>query len=144
MARIREKRDGMRTPAISIFLVINLLVYLGIALVSYASPLQVAGWVEIQLPTSMAIADFRATYGGMCLAVAVLIFQALREDAWVRPALLLIAVSCVGLPLGRVLTWAQTGELAPLMAKFMTIEAIGAAFAIWFLIRPDLRVQHGK
>jgi hypothetical protein len=125
----------MRTSLLQVFFVINLLVYGGFAVAGYAIPGSLANWVEIQLPTPMALADFRAMYGGLSLAFAVAIVRAMREESWIRPALWMIAASCLGLAGGRVITWIGTGELSPLMAKVLASELLGLGFAVGFIAK---------
>ena len=114
----------------------------GIILVAYAigvlaNPVQMIGGTGVQLPTPSAIADGRATYGGLILGLgAFFIFSALN-NARVRGGLWAEVFTLGGFALGRALavlidSSAATAQILGLIA-FETVLTLLGVIGLWRL-----------
>ena len=98
---------------------------------SVVGPASIAAWVDIQLASGAARADFRATYGGFEVGAAVfLIVCAARRDL---TAIGLFAAGCIyaGFASGRLIGIVVDKPEGPLMLIVFVAEAAGAAAAFW-------------
>ena len=87
-------------------------------------PAEWAAVTEISLPTAMARTDLRATYGGLDLAVGVFLWICARRDEWIRPGLVVLALTAAGFGGGRLVGIVAESSAAPLMLVFLAIEAV--------------------
>ena len=76
------------------------LMYLLIGIASWVDPLWIAKGVQINLPTPVSITDFRATYGGFCIATGLYFVYCIRNH--VRAGLVLQLLSAAGFGLARL------------------------------------------
>ncbi|MBM3794362.1 MAG: DUF4345 domain-containing protein [Acidobacteria bacterium] len=95
-----------------------------------------AAYVEVAAPTPGARIDFRATYGGFCLATGLFLLAALCRPAWTAPVLAALGLALASLAGVRLLGIGLEGIAAtpPAMWVFLSIESVGAA-AAWFASR---------
>jgi hypothetical protein len=117
----------------SIFLTI--LIYLIIGFWCLLAPVQTSSGVEIQLPTTTALVDFRATYGGMLVGIGIFFIICLKET-YIRLGLNLQSLSLGGLAFGRLVGLALDGMPKPLIIYFLIAEiaaVILAVVALWRL-----------
>jgi hypothetical protein len=117
-----------------IYLAVNLLVYGGYAIGFFAAPAQLAALTDIQLPTATAIADLRATYGGLSFAIALLLLRGLLSTKWEAPALLLATAGAAGLGFGRIVT-IVTGQPGMIIYAILATEVVAAAAGAWLISR---------
>lgn len=114
----------------------------GIILVAYGvgvlvNPVQMIGGSGVQLPTPNAVADGRATYGGLILGLgAFFIFSAL-DNARVRAGLWAEVFTLGGFAVGRTLaviidSGAATSQMFGLIA-FETILTLLGVIGLWRL-----------
>lgn len=87
-------------------------------------PAEWAAVTEISLPTAMARTDFRATYGGLDLAVGIFLWICARRDEWIRPGLLTLVLAAAGFGGGRLTGIVAEGSAAPLMLILLAIETV--------------------
>lgn len=81
-----------------------------------------------------AVASFnevRANYGGMHLMLGLYFLAGALSAPQRAPALLVLALFCIGLVLGRSVSMALDGYPGHLMTAFLLLEAAGAALAMW-------------
>ncbi len=84
----------------------------------------------IRLSAIASFNEIRANYGGMHLVLG-LYFLAGAISAALRPqALLLLALFCIGLVLGRSVSLVLDGSPGMVMNSFLLIEIVGAAAAM--------------
>ncbi|MCC6540144.1 MAG: DUF4345 family protein [Bryobacterales bacterium] len=95
-----------------------------------------AEYVEVATPTPGARIDFRATYGGFCLATGLLLLLPLRRPAWTAPVLAALGLVLASLAGVRLLGIGLEGVTAtpPAMWVFLAVETAGA-IAAWFAYR---------
>jgi Domain of unknown function (DUF4345) len=120
-----------------LILLLASLVFLGIGVVFLVAPVHWAALVEIELPTSMARTDLRATYGGFDLGFgAFLLLCALRAE-WIRPGLAATSIALAGFAGGRTLGMLLEGAASPLMLTLAALEWSGAILAFLLCRRTD-------
>lgn len=103
----------------------------GFGMLALLMPATLAGWVDIQLASGVARADFRATYGGFELGAALfLLLCAARADL---TAIGLYAAGCIytGFAAGRLIGILVDKPAGPLMLTVFAFEVTGAALAFW-------------
>jgi hypothetical protein len=93
------------------------------------APRWLAGFVNISLYSSTALADFRAIYGGMPLGVGVFMFAALSRQTWLHPAVALDGVCVAAAGLSRIYSWMASGRPSPMILLFAVVELYVAALA---------------
>ena len=116
----------------------------GIILVAYAivvliNPVQMIGGTGVQLPTPSAVADGRATYGGLILGLGALFIFSALNSARVRSGLWAEVFTLGGFAVGRTLavlidSSAATGQILGLIA-FETILTLLGVIGLWRLPR---------
>lgn len=90
----------LKTP----YLIINFVVYAAFALAFFIMPTMLAEMIGIQFRDTGALADFRAMYGGLCLAISILILLGILKIAYQRAAVVLSILGGGALFLGRLVT----------------------------------------
>ncbi len=95
-----------------------------------------AAYVEVATPTPGARIDFRATYGGFCLATGLLLVWAGRRPDWTAPVLAALGLILASLAGVRLLGIGLEGVAATPAAMwvFLAVESAGAT-ASWFAYR---------
>lgn len=86
------------------FLVLNFAIYAGFGAAFFAMPVTLAQMIGIELKDTAALADLRAMYGGLCLAVSVVLAISIFRHEYRGPGLLLSVAGGAGLFLGRLIT----------------------------------------
>jgi hypothetical protein len=122
---------AQRTPTwIREIVVINAVVYLAFGLGCSLFPIELARFVEIDLGSPSALADFRAIYGGLALSVGALFALGLRRSDWFLPTLFLVAASSGGLALGRLYSMLVSGMPNGLVLAFLGTELASFVWAL--------------
>ena len=94
------------------------------------APLAMAQFVTDASPThASAIIDMRATYGGMSLAVGVLLFVLSARAEWLKAGLLAVTIIMAGMALGRVVGIVVDGNANTFMYIYLGLEIVGAVAA---------------
>ena len=75
-------------PIAKISVALTAIVYLAIGIIFLLDPIYWGSSVDISLPTSTAIIDLRATYGGCMFAIGVFLFYCLKNPALLKAGLL--------------------------------------------------------
>jgi hypothetical protein len=88
---------------------INCILFLAFGFAWIVSPARFARAVEIRVSTPTALADLRAMYGGLSLAIGALLLQGLRDPAWFAPSLFLTMATSAGLGGARIYSIAVSG-----------------------------------
>lgn len=87
--------------------------------------------------TPNALIDMRATYGGMSLAVGVLLFVLAANPALVRSGLMGVAMLMAGMAGGRAWGMIADGSASATMVIYLAFEVTIAALALWLLARQE-------
>ena len=114
-------------------------VWLGVGFAGVADPRELGDWLDFDLESNTALAEFRAMYGGLALALAFLHIAAAVRGAWLRPALLMSATITAGLLLGRLVSIGLSGMFGPVALVLAGVEVVLlvlSAVALWRLWRP--------
>ena len=88
---------------------VNAFVFVDFGLAFLAAPEGLTRLLDIELHSASALADLRAVYGGLCLAVGVCMLAGLRNTAWLAPTLFLVMLTSGGLAFGRVYSMIVSG-----------------------------------
>jgi hypothetical protein len=94
-----------------------------------AAPRRWAAFVDIPLPTSTAVADFVATYGGFQTGFAIFLFTCLARPERTRLGLLASGCAVAGFAVARGASMLALGEVKPVMYYALAFEAVCATVA---------------
>ena len=78
----------------------------------------------IEFTQTQGLTDFRATYGGMCLALGIFFTYATYREAWLLPASVLGILLYAGLGITRAAGLICDGSPSPLMVIFLFCEVL--------------------
>jgi hypothetical protein len=113
-------------------------VYAAIGAAFVLAPHTFAPLVGIELTSITADNDFRAVYGGVPAGLAVFFVMALRRPDWLRPALMVVALTLGGLAASRVWSWLVAGWPEPIGLALHASEILGLGATLLALRRtPD-------
>ncbi len=87
--------------------------------------------------TASGIIDMRATYGGMSIAVGVVILMLGLRPGMLSTGLLIIAVVLLGLATGRIVGIVMDGNPNTVMYAYLVAELVGGGLAL--LLRKNLK-----
>ena len=90
-------------------ILINAFVFVDFGLAFLAVPEGLTRLLDIELHSASALADLRAVYGGLCLALGVCMLAGLRNTDWLAPTLFLVMLTSGGLAFGRVYSMLASG-----------------------------------
>ena len=110
-------------------------VFVGFGFQGVAVPRWLAGFVNITLGSSTALADFRAIYGGVPFALGVFMLIALYRETWLYPAIALDGMCVAAAGLSRVYSWTVSGVPSPIILVFAGIELYVAVVAVRIYLR---------
>lgn len=117
-----------------VFLALNGLMFIGLGLNGLFNPVAHLGIYGLDTDHAAWLGEIRANYGGMHLAMGLLMASAVWRVDWRRTALVVIALFLAGLGLGRTLSLALDGMPdASFVYVFIAVEWIGAALAVLLL-----------
>ena len=123
----------MKLARFSVFL--TSIVYVLIGVIFLFDPVYWASSLDISLPTPTAIIDFRATYGGSMLAIAVFLLYCLKNSEFLRIGILFQAISLAGFGLTRGLGIIFTAGSRPVNYYLLAAEVFGVGLAVFCLSR---------
>jgi len=112
-----------------IVLVLAALVFLGVAVQGLFLPRRIVEPLGGSLVTPSFANEIRANYGGMHLAMAVLLVIGAARKEFALPALALLFAFCAGLCLGRAWSWLRDGAPNKFVRIFFALEGVGALAA---------------
>jgi Domain of unknown function (DUF4345) len=116
-----------------LFLVANAALFALFGVVAIFVPSVLATPLDLTLPSPTALADFRAVYGGISLALAALSVLALTR-AELRPAVVLaLTLTLDGLAFGRLMSWALSGPGSAIIFAQLGLEVVAAAWGALLL-----------
>ena len=98
-------------------------------------PLFMASIVGIELPTPSALIDFRATYGGFEIGLAVFFAVCAFREEWIRPALVAQAVSLGGFAFGRIIGLMLDGTPQTIIYYLLIAELAGCGIGLFALMK---------
>jgi len=122
----------MKLAKFSLF--ITALTFLGIGFFCLLAPVEMSALVDIQLPTSTAISDFRANYGGCIIGIGIFYVYCYIDADYIRLGLILRALSFGGFVVGRLVGMVFDG-----IPKSLVIFFLSAEFALVLLAITALR-----
>ena len=108
---------------------INALVFVDFGAAFIVKPQGLARLLDIELGSPSALADLRAVYGGLSLAVGIALFIGLRRAASLAPSLVLVIATSAGLAFGRVYSMLASGMPSPVVLGFLATEVASLLWA---------------
>lgn len=118
----------------NIWISINVLLYLGIGLFTLYSPKYIAYAVNFELMTPGAIAEFRAMYGGLQIALAAIMLILYRTHQ-INYALAFIGIIYLGFGSGRLLGIILNSAFDRTTLIYITIEIIGVLLSYYLYVK---------
>ena len=94
-----------------------------------------ASLVGIELPTPSAVIDFRATYGGLEIGLAVFFAICALRNSWLRPGLVAQVVSLGGFAFGRIIGLILNGTPQPIIYYLLVAEFAGCVLGLFALVK---------
>lgn len=125
-----SNRQPVRNTGARIIVGLNFVACLAFGVASWLAPARVARVVEIALGSATALADFRAMYGGLCLAIAAFLLRGLRSPNWLGPSLYLTASMCAGLASGRIYSSIVDGVPSGVLLGALATEVISLVWSV--------------
>lgn len=115
-----------------VYLFANFATFAGFAVAFYAAPRALGEAIGMRFENPAALADFRAMYGGLCLASAYVLGRGLRDKAHERSSIVFAVLGAAALAAGRLLTFATEGPGGPFVYASLASEvlAIGIGLAL--------------
>lgn len=101
------------------------IVYLAIGIIFLVDPVYWASSIDISLPTTTAIIDLRATYGGCMFAIAVFLFYCLKSSNLLKAGLIFQLISFAGFGLSRFAGILIDGPPRAIMYYLLIAEIFG-------------------
>jgi hypothetical protein len=104
--------------------------FIAFGLLGVAAPRWLAGFVDISLDSSTALADFRAIYGGVPFGVGVFVLAGLYRERWLQPAIALDGMCVAAAGLSRIYSSIVSATPSPIILLFAGVELYVAALAV--------------
>ena len=114
---------------------VSILIFGGIGLACLFFPVEMAKGVDISLTTVTAVVDFRATYGGFLVGLALFFVFCLFNKNYLPVGLIVQAVALGGFAFGRIIGIALDGMPKMILVYFLIAEIIGSALAIFAYLK---------
>jgi len=111
------------------------IVFGGFGVASLFFPLFMASIVGIELHTPSAVIDFRATYGGLEIGLAVFFVICAFRNSWLASGLVAQTVALGGFASGRIVGLVLDGSTQPLIYGLLVAECAGCALGLYALAK---------
>jgi hypothetical protein len=135
--------DPVARALVRWFVGIHAAVFVAFGLVFLAAPEALGALLGIRLESAVAVADFRAMYGGLSLGTGLLFAVSIRRDTWLTPSLFTIGATSGCLALGRLMTALSHGKLGAPIYVFSAMEIASFLLAVFLLTYPTTRTAAG-
>ena len=122
-------------------IILSAIVFGGFGVTFLLFPLFMASIVGIELPTPSAVIDFRATYGGFEIGLAVFFAICAFRESWIRQGLVAQAASLGGFAFGRIIGLTLDGTPQPIIYYLLVAECAGCVLVLFALVK-ESRVNH--
>ncbi|TGK31785.1 DUF4345 domain-containing protein [Leptospira gomenensis] len=132
---LSAEQEGIRPFLSKVYILLNVVVYLGFGIAFMIFPLRLASLIGITVEGSAALADFRAMYGGLCLGIEIVLFFGFLREEWRRFAIFLSVTTAGGLLFGRLCTLFLDGPGNVYIYVSMGTEIGAVAIGVWLLQR---------
>ena len=109
-------------------------------LLALVLPEQFARLVELPLASPSALADLRAMYGGLPLALGFVLLRGARDPLWLAPSLFIIVATLAGAAGARLYSVAVSGLPNELVLWYLAAELLGIPWPL----RVYLRLSTGQ
>jgi len=120
-------------------IILSAVVFGGFGVAFLFFPIFLASMVGIELTSPSAEIDFRATYGGLEIGLAVFFAICALREPWIRPGLVAQAVSLGGFAFGRIIGLILDGTPQPIIYYLLLAECAGCVLGL-FALAKDRRV----
>jgi hypothetical protein len=122
---------GVTIPAV--ILALASLSFIGFGVAFVMSPAEMAGVVGLAAETPSALTEVRAMYGGLEIALGVVLLTMLRGATAQIVGLRVAAFAFGGLALGRLTGLVVDGFWQPFTWLLMAVEILSAGLCVWAL-----------
>jgi hypothetical protein len=118
-----------------VVLVIAAIFYVAFGLAALPGPGMLLGWLGIETRAVQVMNEIRASYGGLYLAIGLLLFVCARNAELTRAGLLVVAVWMAGLAGARIFSVVLDG-MPPLLSQLsfaseVVMSALAGAALAW-------------
>ena len=110
-----------------ISVILTALIFLAIGIIFLVDPIYWASSLDISLPSTTAIIDLRATYGGCMFAIAVFMFYCLKDSVFLKAGLIFQIICYAGFGLSRFAGILIDGQPKPIMYYLLAAEIFGVS-----------------
>jgi hypothetical protein len=117
------------------FLILTALTFILVGVNTFRDPATALQLMEIRIDNVTALNELRANYGGMMLAIGLLLVYAAFAEWLTRPALLMVAALCAGLATARAIGFVLDGLPNQAVQLFFVLESVGAVVATFLFAR---------
>lgn len=98
------------------------------------APESLSGLVTGGGPATLSgLIDMRATYGGVQLAMGLLLWMLASNPLWLKPGLIGVLITMLGMASGRAYGIVVDGSPNTMMWCFLALEVVVALIAAWSL-----------
>jgi hypothetical protein len=111
------------------------LIWLGVGVTALGDPTRLAGSVDFQLPSDLARFEFRAMYGGLSIAIAIIHLLGVFRARWIRPCLVFALATLIGLASGRIISIGLGDVPGGFGFLLLVVELTGIALAVFAYAR---------
>jgi len=122
-------------------IILSAIVFSGFGVAFLLFPLFMASVVGIELSTPSAVIDFRATYGGLEIGLAVFFAICAFKESWIRHGLVAQAASLGGFAFGRIVGLILDGTPQPIIYYLLFAECAGCVLGLFALVK-ESSVNH--
>lgn len=91
--------------------------------------------LQVSLNTSSGIIDIRATYGGMSIAIGVILYLLATNENTLRVGLISVSILMLSMAFGRLIGMVLDGSPNIFMYIYLALELVASSFAIFLLKR---------
>lgn len=119
---------------IKLWIIVNSLLYFGIGVATLLNPSGVANTIKFVLTTPGSLAEFKAMYGGLQIALA-LIMMLLYKQREFHYAAAFIAIIYLGFASGRLIGILSDGARDNITMTYFIIEIFSICFSIYLFLK---------
>lgn len=112
-------------------LAISALLFIAIGIAHLLDPAGAIAPTGIEISSVSGHNEVRANYGGMILLLGLYFLAGALRPPLRAQTLLVLALFCTGLVLGRSVSLVVDGDPGLMMNSFLALEVVGAALAMW-------------
>lgn len=111
-------------------------VWFGVAISAFTNPVDMAAGLDFAIDqTKLGRYEFRAMYGGLSMALAMLHFVGGSRVRWIPMTLVMSLATLAGLALGRLVSISVDGLPGGMGIPLLMVELLGITLTVWAMWR---------